>query len=141
MCGSPNFQVGPLILRSCSVPARLGKGHGAEEIVHNLASERPEFGHNLVHERQTIGHSLERERPSHFYAQTPKNSGTVKHANETRSGHNFFFFFSIRYANQAGGKGVRAGRKTARAECSTLRNMPRWNTKLVVPLTTYCFSV
>ena len=45
-----------------SVPARLGKGQGAKEIGHNLASERPKFGHNLVRKRHKIGHSLECDR-------------------------------------------------------------------------------
>ena len=44
-----------------TVPARLGKGQGANEIGHNLAREQPKFGHNLVRERHIIGHSLERE--------------------------------------------------------------------------------
>ena len=33
-----------------SVPARLGKGHGAKEIGHNLAREQPKFGHHLERE-------------------------------------------------------------------------------------------
>ena len=36
------------IILCASVPARLGKGQGAQEIGHNLARERPKFGHNLV---------------------------------------------------------------------------------------------
>ena len=69
-----------------------------------------------------------------------QNSGTIQHANETRSGHNcvgdrlsentktaiicitkvFFFLNSTgRYINRAGREGVRAGR-------STLRNTPSW---------------
>ena len=64
-----------------SVPARLGKGHGAKEIRHNLARERPKFGHNLVRKRHKIGHSLERVND--------QNSVTIQHANETRSWHSF----------------------------------------------------
>ena len=46
-----------------SVPARLGKGQGANEIGHNLAREQPEFGHNLVRKRHKIGHTFTHERP------------------------------------------------------------------------------
>ena len=34
----------------------------------------------------------------------------------------------MRYINQAGSKGIRAGRKILRAWCDTLINMPSWNT-------------
>ena len=64
-----------------SVSARLGKGQGAKEIGHNLARERPKFGHNLVHKRQ--------QNRAHFYALFTFNSGTIQHANEMRSWHNF----------------------------------------------------
>ena len=59
-----------------SVPARLGKGQGAEEIGHNLARDRPKFGHNLV--RQKIGHSLDfrawttKSGRAHFHVRTAK---------------------------------------------------------------------
>ena len=43
------------------VPAWLGKGQGAKEIMHNLAHERSKFWHNLVRKRHKIGHSLERK--------------------------------------------------------------------------------
>ena len=46
------------------------KGRVQREIGHNLARERPKLGHNLVRKRQ-------------------QKSGTIQHANETRSGHNF----------------------------------------------------
>ena len=55
--------VAPRRMLFSSVPARLGKGQGAKEIGHNLASEQPKFGHNLVRERHIIGHSLEHEWP------------------------------------------------------------------------------
>ena len=57
---------------SVSLSAKLGKGHGAKEIGHNLARERPKFGHNLVRKRHKIGHSLERVND--------QNSVTIQHA-------------------------------------------------------------
>ena len=61
-----------------SVPARLGKGQDAKEMGHNL-------GHILVCKRHKIGHSLERT----LLRVDDRNSVTIQHANETRSGHNF----------------------------------------------------
>ena len=44
--------------RAFSVPAGLGNGQGAKEIIrHNLARERPKFGHNLVRKRHKIFHA------------------------------------------------------------------------------------
>ena len=42
------------LINDHSVPAKLGKGQGAKEIVHNLARERPKFGHNLLRKRHKI---------------------------------------------------------------------------------------
>ena len=68
-----------------SVPARLGKGQGAKEMGHNVAREQRKIGHNLVRKRHKIGHSLERT----LLCVNDRNSVTIQHANETRSGHNF----------------------------------------------------
>ena len=74
------FEVGSIFTANRSVLARFGKGQGAKEIGHNLARERPKFEHGL-----------EREQPSRGTLLRPngKNSGTIQHANETRSEHNF----------------------------------------------------
>ena len=42
------------VVSSASVPARLGKGHDAKEIGHNLARERSKSEHNLVCKRHKI---------------------------------------------------------------------------------------
>ena len=130
----------------CSVPARLGNGHGAKKNGHNPARERPKVGHSIVSERNEIwaqfcGRSIKTwaQIYKQFAVHPLSENENAKTAVICKKGGHFYILFLVTnlmtvragcYVNRAGRKGVRAGHKPVMAGRSTLRNMPRWNTDL-----------
>ena len=107
-----------------SVPARLGKERGAEEIGRNLAREQPKFGHNPARERNEVWAQFS-GRSMKTRAQTCMHF-TVHQLSEYTEAETICIKRVL----------CKSGRAQGRAGRSTLINLPSWNTG-VVPMIDY----